>query len=204
MLLIGRDLSPFTRRTAIVMKTLGVAFDTKIMAADPASQELVAINPLGRVPALIIDDNLTLVDSKIIVDYVLETADPEHHLIAARGPDRHAVLALAGIADGTAEKVVAAIYETKRRPEDKRHQPWLERLTLQASNGLAHLNSAAEGRQFLHGDRYSLADIYAAVSYEFTAIGYPDLVANDRYPALAALSARCSALPAFAETVPQA
>ena len=201
MLLIGRNLSPFVRRTAIVMKTLGLNFDSKHMLADPTSAELVAINPLGRVPALVIDGGPTLVDSTLIIDYALEIGDPDNQLLAASGPDRHAVLALMGLADGMIEKVVAAIYETKRRPKDKRHQPWLERLLLQAGNGLSQLNTAAEGRQWLHGTQLSLADIYAAVGYDFTTKGYPELVADDRYPALAGLTARCAELPAFAETV---
>jgi hypothetical protein len=39
------------------------------------------------------------------------------------------------------------------------------------------------------------------VGYDFTTKGYPELVADDRYPALAGLTARCAELPAFAETV---
>ena len=89
MLLIGRNLSPFVRPTAIVMKTLGLNFDSKHMLADPTSAELVAINPLGRVPALIIDGGPTLVDSTLIIDYALEIGDPDNQLLAASGPDRH-------------------------------------------------------------------------------------------------------------------
>ena len=54
MILVGRYLSPFTRRAAIVLKTLNIGFEVKHLTATPENAELVAINPLARVPALIL------------------------------------------------------------------------------------------------------------------------------------------------------
>ena len=69
MILVGRYLSPFTRRTAIVLKTLNIDFEVKTLPATPANAELVAINPLGRVPAVVLDDGEVLIDSAAIIMY---------------------------------------------------------------------------------------------------------------------------------------
>lgn len=202
MILIGRYLSPFARRTAIILKTLDMDFESKALAATPENAELVAINPLGRVPALILDDGEVLIDSAAIIDHLLEVGDPDNSLLAAGGADRRAVLRLVGIAQGTMEKTVGAVYEQTKRPEGSHHQPWLDQLRLQASGGFDHLENAAGGGTWLHGAGLTLADINAVVAYDFARYlpFTQDLVATGKYPALAALSARCNALPAFAET----
>ena len=90
MLLVGRYLSPFTRRTAIVLKTLNIDFEVKTLPATPENAELVAINPLGRVPAVVLDDGEVLIDSAAIIDHLLEVGDPDNTLLAAGGADRAA------------------------------------------------------------------------------------------------------------------
>jgi glutathione S-transferase len=202
MIWVGRYLSPFTRRTAIVMKTLNISFEVKSLAATPENDELVAINPLARVPALVLDDGEVLIDSAAIIDHLLEIGDPDHTLLAAAGGDRRAVMRLVGIAQGTMEKTVGVVYEQIKRPEGSHHQPWLDQLRVQASAGFDYLEKATAGRVWLHGDGLTLADVNAAVAYDFA--GYlpfcEDLVAGGKYPALSELSARCNALRAFTET----
>ena len=76
MILVGRYLSPFTRRTAIVLKTLKIDFEVKTLPATPENAELVAINPLGRVPAVVLDDGEVLIDSAAIIDHLWKSAIP--------------------------------------------------------------------------------------------------------------------------------
>ena len=202
MILVGRYLSPFTRRTAIVLKTQNIDFEVKTLPATPENAELVAINPLGRVPAVVLDDGEVLIDSAAIIDHLLEVGDPDNTLLAAGGADRRAVMRLVGVAQGTMEKTVGVVYEQNKRPEGSHHQPWLDQMRVQASAGFDYLEKAATGRAWLHGDGLTLADVNAVAAYDFA--GYlplcQDLVAGGKYPALAELSARCNALPAFAET----
>ena len=151
MILVGRYLSPFTRRTAIVLKTLNIDFEVKTLPATPENAELVAINPLGRVPAVVLDDGEVLIDSAAIIDHLLEVGDPDNTLLAAGGADRRAVMRLVGVAQGTMEKTVGVVYEQNKRPEGSHHQPWLDQMRVQASAGFDYLEKAATGRAWLHG-----------------------------------------------------
>ena len=92
MKLIGRDLSPFVRRAAIVLFQLGIPFERRIVAAATDAEEIARINPLGRVPALVIDRDTVVIDSGAIIDYALELAGKEQQLLASSGSVRQQTL----------------------------------------------------------------------------------------------------------------
>jgi len=201
MILVGRNLSPFVRRSAIVLKTLGLDFESKGLSTADDNDEILKINPVGRVPSLILDDGETVVDSQAIIDHALEVGDPDNQLLAQSGAERRAVLRISAIAQGAMEKAVASSYERNRRPKEKVYKGWVEKVDAQTASALASLEEMAKaGGDWIHGDHMTLADINAAVAYDFVSIAEPYLVKDGAFPALAALSARCNELPAFAET----
>ena len=201
MQLIGRNLSPFVRRTAIVLKLLNLAYEQRGLSTADDTAEIAKINPVVRVPSLILYDGEVLIDSNAIIDHLLEVGDPEHRLLPAVGADRRAVLRLAAIGHGVMEKGVASSYERNRRPKEKVFDGWVNQVEGQAAGGLTALNEAASNGGFLHGDHLTLADINAVVAHDFVAVAAPYLLQDNAYPALAALAQRCNEMPAFAETV---
>ncbi len=201
MILVGRNLSPFVRRSAIVLKTLGLDFESKGLSTADDNDEILKINPVGRVPSLILDDGETVVDSQAIIDHALEVGDPDNQLLAQSGAERRAVLRVSAIAQGAMEKAVASSYERNRRPKEKVYKGWVEKVDAQNASALASLEAMVKaGGDWIHGGHMTLADINAVVAHDFVSIAEPYLVKDDAFPALAALSARCNELPAFAET----
>ena len=200
MILVGRYLSPFVRRTGVVLKTLGMPFEEKSLSTADNAEEIQDINPVGRVPSLVLDGGETVVDSQAIIDYLLEIGDPDNALLPASGAERRAVLRSALIAQGAMEKSVASAYERNRRPKEKVYQGWVDHVDGQAASAFEALEEQAAGREWLHGDHMTLADINAVCALDFARIAVPYLVKDDPYPALAALAERCNAMPAFAET----
>ena len=201
MILIGRFRSPFVRRTAVVLKTLGVDFESKGLTMADNAAEITALNPVGRVPSLVLGHGEVLVDSAAIIDYVLESADPENRLLAPSGSDRRAVLKIAAIAHSAMEKAVASAYERKRRPEEKIFQVGVDHVEGQITSALRAFDDiASAASEWLHGDHMTLADKNAVVAYDQVGMAEPYLVEDGAYPALGTLSARCNELPAFAET----
>jgi len=198
MLLIGRDRSPFVRRTATVIEFLNLPFE-RLPLATSDTDELAKYNPQGRVPALVLDDGEVLIDSAAIIDHLLEVGDPGHRLLAAGGKLRRDMLRTSAIAIATMEKGVAAAYEMRQRPSERVHQPWLQRLKEQARTGLAELEKVARGRLWLHGPEPSLADIDVVVAFDFIGTSHPEIISTG-WPALAALSERANALPPFRNT----
>jgi len=200
MQLIGRNLSPFVRRTAIVLNLLEMKYEQVGLSTADDTDKIAKVNPVVRVPSMILDDGENLLDSNAIIDHLLEVGDPENSLLAPSGADRRAVLRLAAIGHGVMEKAVSSTYERNRRPKDKVFDGWVNQVEGQVQGGLAALNDAAATSEWLHGDHLTLAEVNAVVAHDFVMIAEKYLMKDDPYPALTALANRCNAMPAFGDT----
>jgi glutathione S-transferase len=204
MILVGRNVSPFVRRTSVVLRLLGVEYEQLMLSTADDLPDILKRNPVGRVPALILDDGEVLVDSGAIIDHLLEVHDKDRRLVPASGAARRAVLRTTALAHGTMEKGVSSSYERNRRPEDKVFQDWVDRCDGQAESGLRALEAeaAAATGEWLHGDHITLGDITAVLAYEFIRASARYVVERNEFTALAALAAKAKAMPAFSETKP--
>jgi glutathione S-transferase len=198
MKLIGRNLSPYTRRVAIAMNILGVPHERVALTPwnDEQAAKIRAANPLTRVPILVLDDGETLIESGAILDHVMEGAGPDKALIPATGKARRDCLRLMALGTGVLDKGVAAFYERTKRPAEKVHQPWYDHLCAQVKGGLDTLEAQPMTPWFL-GPKMSMADITAAVAITFLRKTTPALAPAGAYPKLEALAAKCEAMPAF-------
>lgn len=200
MHLIGMMDSPFVRRVAISMALLGVPFEHRSVSVFRHFDQFREINPVVKAPTLIDDDGTQLIDSTLILDYLDQRVEPSERLMPQEPTQRRRALHLIGFALAACEKTVQIVYERNLRPVEKQHGPWLERVQTQLAAAYDLLEpdvaSVAAG-QWLCGERLTQADITVAVAWRFTHYMLPDAVEPGRYPALAALSARAEALPAF-------
>lgn len=202
MQLVGRYLSPFVRRTAVTLTIYGIPFESVALqhTGDDAPR-LRALNPLGRVPALVLDDDTVIVDSAAIIDYADREVGPERALTPASGAARTQVMSLTSVAIGAAEKAIATVYEVRFRPEEKRHAPWVDRCAEQSIGGFKYLNDHYQGDWLVDG-RMTQADVTTAVAWQFTQIANAKLAASMDLSNLNTLVERMMQVPAFAETHP--
>lgn len=200
MILIGRYRSPFTRRVAISLCHLGFAYEHRPLTAWTHLAEVREANPVGRVPALILDCGEVLFDSVAILDHLDQCVGPARALVPPQEPRRREVLRVVACAMGVLEKVVAALYERTMHPPEKIHLPWIAHNEDQARSGLAWLD---QGPPELEHDRpITQAHVTTVAMLDFTRLVNPDLVAAGQYPRLDALSDACNRLDAFARTRP--
>ncbi|MEM9043138.1 MAG: glutathione S-transferase family protein [Pseudomonadota bacterium] len=200
MILIGRNLSPFTRRVALWLAHQGRSVERQELApVGPDFEELKKQNPVVRVPVLILEDGRRLIESFVICDYLDETAPEGTRLIPVSGPARLDCLNRLALANSTSEKAVALVYERDRRPEDKRWDQWIDRLTGQVEGGLAAMEKAQAAReQLAPRDGGDLATVIAC---QFIKTTSPSLMAGEA-PALDALLTRAMDWPGVPETMP--
>jgi glutathione S-transferase len=198
MKLIGRNLSPYTRRVAIAMNILGVPHERLYLSPwqEAQAKDIRAANPLVRVPILELDDGERLIESGAMLDYLMERVGAAKALIPLAGKDRRACLRIMAIGTGILDKGVAAFYERTKRPAEKVHQPWHDHLTSQVTGGLKALEALPMTPWFL-GSKMTMADITAAVAVTFLERTNPALIPPGAYPKLEALTAKCEAMPAF-------
>lgn len=129
MKLLHSPTSPFARKVRAVIIEKGLEAQIQEEVANPmdAAGLVSAINPLGKVPALLLDDGRCIVDSPIIAAY-LDSLSPEPRLVPAEGPERWTVLNRQALADGVMDSAVALVFED-RRPEEQQSALWIKRWT---------------------------------------------------------------------------
>ncbi len=196
MILHSAPASPFGRKVKIAAALLGLSEAIEVVVTDTASETDVIRqrNPLGKIPALVLDDGLVLYDSRVIVDYLDHEAGGD--LILPAGADRRfRILTEAALADGIMDAALLQVYENRFRGESTRDAKWVAYQAAKVTRGL----DAFEAKLPEEGMR-SVADIGLAC-----ALGYLDLrfagTWRETYPKLVAWLDRFAAeVPAFEAT----
>jgi glutathione S-transferase len=201
MKLIGMLDSPYVRRVAVSMKLMGLPFEHESISVFRTYDQFKAINPVVKAPSFVCDDGTVLMDSTLILDYLESIAPAKRRLMPAGVEARKEALRLIGLAMAGCEKGVSLLYERDKRPAEKQHQPWLDRVTEQANAAFAELErAAAKADPWLQGKALNAADVAVACAWRFAQYYDSAEIPAARYPALVAYSARAEALPEFAST----
>lgn len=204
MILYGRNLSPFVRRVAIWCGLQGRKIERReITVAGDDFEEIKKHNPVARVPILILDDGTHLIESFAICDYLDETAPNGTRLIPDSGAARMDCLQRLALAQSTAEKSVAMVYERNRRPEEFHWRDWQQRVAGQVQGGLAELDRVVPDDGWSGGSGPDGGDIAAICAYQFVEVTNPWLL-EPGYPRLKALADRGMKIGPVAATKPAA
>jgi len=197
MKLIGYMDSPFVRRVAVTARLIGVELEHEQISVLREYERFEALNPLVKAPTLICDDGQVLVDSTLIIDYLVSRNGGDG-LMPSDEAGYVRALSLTGTALVAMEKTVQLFYERKQRPAELVYPPWVDRCRNQLGVALGMLEAAVEqADDWLCGKDLTQADVSAAVAWGFKELQMADEFTAKEFPALAAFAARAEALPAF-------
>ena len=197
MILIGMLDSPYVRRVAIGMKVLGLEHEHRPLSVFSDVNQVRSINPAVKVPTLVTDDGQVLMDSTLILAYLEELAAHAPRIRPEPGPAHLRALCQTSYALAACDKAVQIVYERRLRPQEKQHQPWLDRVQLQLHGAWAQLEASLREEA---PDCLSIAGITIAVAWSFAQQMVPDVMAASDYPAVAALTALAEQQPVFLAT----
>ena len=143
MILRSSPASPFVRKVRIAMDVLGLADKIDVREADlnDPGDSIRAQNPLGKIPALVLDDGTVYYDSRVILE-VLDHLAGGGRIIPREPTARFAALRLQALCDGILDASVLLVYEDRYRPADKKVQAWVDRQAGKVARGLAALEAA--------------------------------------------------------------
>lgn len=135
--------SPFVRKVRVTMIETGLdkSIEEIQVNLEQPPAELAEHNPLGKVPALVRNDGLVLMDSPLICEY-LDSLSTGHKLYPA-GDARWVALRQLALADGVLEALTARRHEA-RRPEGLRSADAMAKQRVKSNRGLAVLEREAE------------------------------------------------------------
>ncbi|WP_336146685.1 glutathione S-transferase N-terminal domain-containing protein [Marinobacter salarius] len=200
MKLIGTLDSPYVRRVAISLTYYGCEFKHQPLSVFSDFSTFSVINPSVKAPTLQFDDNEIIFDSSLILDYFENMADNPVKLIPSNSADKVKALRVIAFSLAACEKCIQIVYERKRRPVEKQHQPWLERLEAQLTGALSVLDR--EIGQELSSEKYDLAkqhNITLATSWTFISTMLEGIACKVKYPRIDEHVSIVESLPIFSE-----
>jgi glutathione S-transferase len=199
MKLIGQFDSPFVRRVGITLSLYQLPFDHLPWSVFGDAEKLATVNPLMRVPTLVLENGDVLVETASIIDYLDGLAPPDKRLTPQSEPNRRQILRSVGLASGVSDKAVSLFYE--QRLHETPSPTYVARLSKQIVQTLALLEKEAPKDGYWFG-ALTQADLCSACMWRHLSACHP-LLANTRlYPSLSAHAARMEALSVF-ETISQ-
>lgn len=198
MILIGQYDSSYVRRVGIALRLYDLPFEHRPWSVFSEGEKVQAVNPLMRVPTLVLDDGEVVADSNSILDYLDGLVPAEKRLLPQAEPERRQVLKVMTFATGFADKGISLFYE--RHLHETPSAYFAERCRSQILTVLAALDAERATRpgKFWFG-RITHADIAVACAWRHMCEAHPGLIDPVAYPALANHCASMEAMPVFQE-----
>ena len=200
MKLLGTPVSPYTRKTRVVLAEKRIEYEFVVDAPYDARSRVPVFNPLGKVPVLVLDDNTSIFDSRVIVEY-LDHASPVTKLIPEDTRHRIQVRRWEALADGCTDAAVAVVMEM-RRPPDVQSTDWVARQHGKIDRALKVMADELGNRNWCSGEFFNLSDIAVGCCLGYLDLRLTDLGWRRTYPSLAKLSDKLMLRASFKETVP--
>jgi len=203
MKLIGSLTSPYVRKVRVVLAEKKLDYNF-VLEDVWGSDAILASNPLGKVPVLVMEGAEAVFDSRVIVEYV-DTLSPVGKLIPASGRERVEVRTWEALADGVLDAAVAARLEaTWAGREGKRSDAWIERQQNRIAAALKSISQGLGDKPYCVGTHFTLADIAVGCALGYLDFRFPANTWRTDYPNIVRLADKLAARQSFIDTAPPA
>ena len=201
MKLYHSTTSPFVRKVMVTAIELGLADRIEKVPAKVSpivrTAPVIADNPLGKLPTMILDDGMVVYDSRVICEY-LDALAGGGRIFPAPGPARWRALAEQALADGMTDAALLERYETSLRPSDKLWPQWRDGQHDKVVKALDSMERNASA----YARRVDIGTIATACGLAYLDFRFVDFDWRTPRPGLAAWYADFAARPSMAATVP--
>jgi glutathione S-transferase len=195
--------SPFARKVRIAAIELGlidkIEFVPTTVAPATPNDEYSKINPLKKLPALILDNGDVILDSYVITEYLDELAGGGR-LIPANGATRWRVKSEHSLLQGMLDSMLLCRYEGMVRPQGLQWQAWSDDHWNRAWNGMARFEKHPD----MLSRPFDVAQIGLVCVLGYADFRFPDCGWRAAYPKLDAFNQKMLERPSVRISVPPA
>ncbi|OCG61145.1 hypothetical protein A9G41_03145 [Gilliamella sp. Nev5-1] len=157
--LIGNKTSPFVRKVEIVLQEQELLYDFQLDSPWESASKVVGINPIGKIPVLIIGGETTLFDSSLIVEFLLKMV-PNTELSSKSETLNDKLLMT--VANAALDTAVLCSWELKR-PNDKVDSNVMNKYKRRIESCLRYMN----GVYSVEKDTFSMSDVSALCCIDY-------------------------------------
>ncbi|MBP1850723.1 glutathione S-transferase [Rhizobium halophytocola] len=166
MKLLYSPASPYSAKVRMAARYLEIEAEAVQVATGDEPALLVDANPLGKIPTLLLKDGTALYDSRMIMQYLNRISGKT--LYPRKDDKRTEAELLEALCDGITDAAITIVYERRMRPEEKVHQPIIDRQWRKVTRGLDYLEAhLPKTGKSLHGGHFSLAALLAYLMLRF-------------------------------------
>lgn len=204
MKLIASLTSPYVRKVRIVMAEKRLDYQLELEDVW-GSDRILASNPLGKVPCLVMEGGEAVFDSRVIVEY-LDTLSPVGRLIPERGRERAEVRTWEALGDGVCDALITARMEQTwdKRGEGERSAAWIERQMTKVRASLAAMSRGLGDKPWCAGIHFSLADVAVGCALGYLDFRFGDIDWRADHANLERLYTKLAQRHSFVDTAPPA
>jgi glutathione S-transferase len=202
MKLIGSLTSPYVRKVRVVLAEKKLDYQFELENVWVSETRINEVNPLGKVPCLIMEDGHAMIDSRVMVEY-LDTLTPVCKLLPPNGRDRADIKCWEALADGITDAAVLVRLERTQRPPEQQSEEQISRQLRKVHQGIASLADKLGESPYCAGIHYSLADVAVGCTLGWLSFRFPEIDWRSAHPNLARLCDKLFERPSFKDTVPQ-
>jgi glutathione S-transferase len=190
--------SPFVRKVHILAIETGLVEQIDLITDHPFAEDSTVRerNPLGKVPALVLESGETLFDSPVICEYLDSLHDGEP-LFPRSGHRRWSALRYQALGDGIMEATLLRRLEMLRPSKEQSHA-WIERQQAALRRSLGVLESEVSSL----GDSFDIGAIAIVCALGYLDLRYRDLEWRRRHPELAHWMTHHAPRPSVKSTIP--
>ena len=188
--------SPYVRKCVVLAIQRGIDKQMELWTVSTTDPALVKVNPLSKVPTLVLDDGTALYDSPVICEY-LDSIGDGPKMFPPVGPARWKALRQEALGDG----ILDATQPRRREialPQDEGRQTYIALQQDKVKAALAVLEAEADSL----GKLTNIGEITIACALGYMDFRYPNEPWRPGHPKLEAWYAKVAAMPAMTRTVP--
>ncbi|WP_039036004.1 MULTISPECIES: glutathione S-transferase N-terminal domain-containing protein [Shewanella] len=187
--------SPYARVVRVIARELGLALDEKLVNPFDNSDELLSVNPLGKIPCLLLDDGAALFDSEVIARFL----DDKFGQNCFFGPPGNwAYECQFSLLKGALDSAVGLRQEQMREEEGVRSSFWSGRF----EQALLRALMEVERQGIIASGPLDARQVLLLVLLEYLDFRHPDLDWRKVAPALAYWLESASIRQSFRDTRP--
>jgi len=167
--LVSHVLCPYVQRSVIALEELGIDYKRIDIDLNNPPEWFTDMSPLGKVPVLLIDDDIVLFESAVIAEFINEIADG--NLLSQNSIAKAQQRAWIEFASATLDNI-GQLYSARAGKAFERSKSSLE-------SKLATLGRNISSRPFFGGGAFSLVD--AAFAPVFRYLDLFEILLDDRF-----------------------
>ena len=186
MKLLGTPTSPYVRKVRLMLLEKNIPHEYLIDPPREPGSLVVRVNPLGRIPALILDDETCVFDSPVIAEYVDSLNDAPILIPRDNALARMRVKRWEALADGIMDSAIAVRNE-RIRPEEKQEPGNITLHNNAISRALDFASISLGNDTWVNGEEISLGDLALFAALVYLNLRQPERDWRSPHPNLAYL-----------------